>query len=113
MNGLYLAMLQELKTIQTRFEPLLKPGYYTFIGPVDQKYFDPFLRRVNDAAPGKLFNHSIHDDLANKDAIDIALAMFPDGFPLRIYVVSAADSQILLYDTIKGYCEEHGVDFQE
>ena len=106
-------MLQELKAIQERFELLLKEGYYTFIGPVDENLFTPFLKRVNNAAPGKLFNHSIHDDLANKEAVDIALTMFPDGFPLRLYVVSSADSQILLHDTVEGYCEKHGVDFQE
>ncbi len=106
-------MLEELSDRQERFEPYLKNGHYSFIGPVDQNLFEPFMKTVNRFAPVKSFSRSIHDVLSNKQAVQKTLGMFPDTIELRIYVVQKSDSQILLHDTIEGYCEKNNVDFEE
>lgn len=104
-------MLQELKAIQDRFEPLLQEGYYTFIGPVDQKLFASFMRQVNDIAPVVANSRELHHFMGNKQAVELALQLYPPNLPLRIYVVNVTEQPILLHDTIEGYCKRHGLNF--
>lgn len=105
-------MLQQLLNTQARLEQHLLPGYYTFIGPVEQNLMQPFMRRANDIAPVVAFSRSIHDVLSNKQAIQRALEILPANEPLRIFVVQRHKSDVLLHDTIEGYCEKNNINFQ-
>lgn len=104
-------MLQELLDIQERLEPHLLPGYYSFIGPVNQNHFEPFMRTANNIAPVVAFSRSIHHVLSNKQAVQMALGIFSANEPLRLYVVQRGQGDILLHDTVEGYCEKNNIDF--
>jgi hypothetical protein len=108
-------MLQQLIELEDRFQPYLLNDDYTFIGPADQNLFKPFMRRANDIAPVVSFSRSIHDALSDQDATRQAAASLPAGTPLRIFVIQRTSGRyedMLLHDTIEGYCQKNNIDFQ-
>ena len=104
-------MLQKLLDAQERLQPHLLPGYYSFIGPANEDYFEPFMRTANNIAPVDVFNNSIHHVLSNKQAVGKALSILPSNEPLRIYVVNNNYEDKVIHDTVEGYCQQHGIDF--
>jgi hypothetical protein len=104
-------MMQKLLDVQERLEPHLLPGYYSFIGPVNQNNFEHFIHVANNVAPVVAFSRSIHHVLSNKEAVQRALRIFSANEPLRLYVIQNSQEDILLHDTVKGYCEKNNIDF--
>lgn len=103
--------LKQLFELDEKLQPLLKHGYYSFIAPIDMNLFEDFAKKVQEIAPGSLFNKSIHRILSNRDATRKALLFF-SGSDCRIYVVdrNKGNGDILLHDTIEGYCEDNGIE---
>jgi|SRR5580698_5808786 hypothetical protein len=108
-------MLQQLIELEERFQPYLRNNDYTFIGPADPALLQPFMARANNLAPIVAILRSIHHFLSYRDATRQALAVLPAGTPLRIFVVTYTappHDNMLLHNTIEGYCQEHHIDFQ-
>ena len=106
-------MLQELIELEARFQPYLKPGDYTFIGPVDQQLWQPFFKKANELATVVSVFQSMHDVMSDKDATRQALLFLPADTPLRIFVVTQMeDDSFLGYSTIESYCRVNNIDFQ-
>jgi hypothetical protein len=108
-------MLQQLMELEDRFQPHLLKAYYTFIGPADQNLFKVFMQRANDIAPVVSFSRSIHHVLSDKTATRQAAASLPQGTPLRLFVIqrtSGAYEDMLLQDSLEGYCQKNNIDFQ-
>jgi hypothetical protein len=103
-------MLQKLLDIQERLEPHLRPGIYSFIGPVNQNLFEPFMRTANNIAPVVAFSRSIHHVLSNKQAVQKALSILSANEPLRIYIVHSKYEDTLFHETVEEYCEAHNID---
>ena len=108
-------MLQQLIEREERFQPHLLNDDYTFIGPADQNLFNSFMHRANDIAPVVSFSRSVHDALSNKAATRQALASLPLGAPVRIFVIQRTSGNydnMLLHDTVEGYCQKININFQ-
>ncbi|SIS68781.1 hypothetical protein SAMN05421789_104217 [Kaistella chaponensis] len=97
--------IENLIEEQSKFEPYLKDTDYTFIGPVDQNLFEPFMKNANLIAPIKGYSRKIKDFMSDKSAVSTALALLPIGTELRIYVIIDKSEDILFHSTIEEYCE--------
>ena len=106
-------MLEQLIMLDDGFQPFLRHGDYTFIGPVNQDLMRQFMLRANDFAPARGIFRSIHDALSNRAATRAALAVLPNNTELRIYVIGRfqGDGDILGHTTIEDYCRNHNIDF--
>lgn len=103
--------LEQLIEEQAKFEPYLKDTDYTFIGPVNQNLFEPFMKNANLIAPMKGFPRKIKDFLSNKDAILKAIALLPPQTELRIYVITDRSNDILFHSTIEEYCKRQNIKY--
>jgi len=97
--------IENLTEEQSKFEPYLINTDYTFIGPVDQNLFEPFMKNVNLFAPMKGYHRKIKDFMSDKNAVNKALALLPVGTELRIYTIINKSENILFHSTIEEYCE--------
>ena len=104
-------MLQDLIVEEEKFQPYLLNNDYTFIGPVDQDLFKPFFQTANNFAPVVSIIRSIHHVLSHKESVKKAIALFPAGTPLRIFVVTPARGDVLLHSDIEGYCKRNNISY--
>lgn len=103
--------LEKLKDIENKIQKNLKTGEYTFIGPVDQSLLVSFVTNANTFAPRTDFwGRNVHQVLSNKEVILRTLLTVESDLALRIYVVNALQKDILLYDSVEGFCEKNNIE---
>ena len=105
--------MEELINQQNDFRQYLRGNDYTFIGPVNQNLFEPFMRNVNILAPVVAFSRSIHHALSHEDSILKSIATLPAGTPLRLYVIINESDDILIHSTIEEYCDRFGINYRK
>ena len=103
--------MEELITLEDRFQPFLQNNDYTFIGPVDAELMDGFMKNVNMLAPVVSSSRTIHHALSHQQSVRSSLPSLPANTPLRIYVVIRENDVFLIHATIEDYCERFGIDF--
>ena len=105
-------MYNELKKIQEKFKPIIKPGHYMFIAPSDKNELLKFIEIANKYAPRVSISRTVHQVLSSEIAIDKAVSNYPSSTPFEIFVVTDATQRQLLPNTsLKDYCETIGIDY--
>ena len=105
-------MNEDVFELEVRFQPYLLKNDYTFVGPLDQNLFQPFMKNANLIAPVVAFSRSIHHALSNKQATLQACRLLPQGTPLKVYVVVSNGHDMLMHADIEEYCRRNKIDFQ-
>lgn len=105
-------MNEEVFELEQRFQPFLLRNDYTFVGPIDQNLFEPFMKNANLIAPVVAFSRSIHHALSNKQATLQACRLLPKNTALRVYVIISNDYDMLVHADIEEYCRRNKVDFK-
>lgn len=104
--------MEELITLEDRFQPFLQNNDYTFIGPLNADLMEGFMRNVNMLAPVVGTSRTIHHAMSHQPAVRQSLLSLPVDTDLRIYVVVRENDSFLIHATIEDYCERFNIDFE-
>jgi hypothetical protein len=113
---------EQLRTLEEKVKPHLKNNEYTFIGPVDQNLFAPFMKNAHRIALNNcrlgLLGPTLHELLSNKDVISSTIETVNPDAPLRIYIVNIINinrinDKVLLHDTIENYCDKNNINLED
>ena len=105
-------MNEKVFELEERFKPYLLNKDYTFVGPVDQRLLEPFIKNANLIAPVVAISRDLRHALGNKQAIRKACSLLPIGTELRVYIVVENKYNILAHEDIEHYCKRNKIDFQ-
>lgn len=104
--------LNELKEINTKLQPHLVPGDFSFIAPTNGNEFEKYTQLVNQNAPVRTpmgIGRTIHSVLAETNTTNAITELFANQ-ELRIYIiVPPRDSPFVFHSDVKSYCEKHGI----
>lgn len=104
----------ELQTLETKFQPYLRPGDFTFIGPLNPEMMSDYINKVNLFAPTNFFSTSYKEALLDKPSIAKAVSLLPIGTELRIFIINGEGNKrnIFIHSTIEEYCKKYNIDFK-
>ena len=102
-------MLTDIFTIEKDFQPFLLKRDYTFIGPVQPNLLKDFINVATKFAPIVSISRSVHHVLSHKQSIEKTLSLLGIEIPLRIYVVTYNNKQLLKYSDIENYCIQNNI----